>query len=103
MNAIERHYRLITIQERLHQLESELIVLTVATRSEAESFRLERAAWHAEQAAEILQTTSTEDLTAMLQLSIASVREQKRCQAIGNQRVPLKAERPDAANIEPFP
>jgi hypothetical protein len=80
MNIIERHYRLITIQERFAQLEGELVAIANETATGPEQDRLMSGVWHAKRAAEMVQPSAPmthDDLAAILQLSILTVEEQK--------------------------
>jgi hypothetical protein len=104
MNAIERHFRFITIQERIAQLESELLVMAEDLYG-GESYWIERAGWHLKRASEVISSgnvpSTREDLTSILEVSIASVRERRRCEFIGNERVSVEAERPDTPISSP--
>ena len=87
MNSMERHYRLLTIQERIAQLEGELVVIVEDTSTSPLQDRLEGAIWNLQQAArklELAPVSTKTDLTQLLQLSIVQKREQKRCQEIGD-------------------
>jgi hypothetical protein len=66
-----------------------------------ERYYLDRALWHMQRAEQLFQKAARPDanLETLLELSITREREMRRCAAIGSQ----EAERPDAANIEPFP
>ena len=101
MHAVERHYRLLTIQERIAQLEGELVVILEESPQGPSQNRLEGAIWSLQQAARKLESapvSTKKDLTQMLTLSIASRREQKRCEQIGSEVLP-KNETAHAENV----
>lgn len=101
MTKIEKHFRLIQIGERIRQLQGELIVI-MTEGSSAGMYPLHQSEIHLGRAAKELESTSTLDLETLLQLSIVTVREQRRCEQIGSETV--NAEGPTfSENVRPFP
>lgn len=104
MNAIEKHFRLLTIRERIEQLEAELVVIGeeqfVAVKfNTKESVALKMAQIHLRRAVDELQKAPT-DLETQLTLSIASVPARKRCQEVGSE--PTNEGPTFSENVSPF-
>jgi hypothetical protein len=78
MNAIERHYRLVTEQERILDIAGRLLPLTDDMRNDAALQRIAQAELCLNNAVAHLKAVSfLESPEALLEASIARVREQK--------------------------
>jgi len=82
MTRIEKHFRIQLLAEQIRQLQGDVIVLEDEGTSSGTT-QLMLAGIHLAKAAEQLERTPTLDLETTLRLSIASVRDKKRCQQVG--------------------
>lgn len=87
MTSLERHYRLLTIRERIEQIEGELIALMDETNHHAQRNRLHLAGIHLSRSAAELRAmptaTTGPELEQVLEASIESVRDKKQCEQVG--------------------
>lgn len=120
MNAIEKHYRLVTIAERIEQLDRDLALIPMRAGTSEQDDVLS-AIWHLQRAVQKLQAQPSpreqkQNLTALLQRSIDERMEKKRCAEIGQESISngesalspagpqiLETEKARRANVEPFP
>jgi hypothetical protein len=84
MTTIEIHFRLVTIRERIQQLQGELIVIGDDLRNEVSLSILGRAERKLHEAAEALQSVATaNNPTAVLRASVKESEERRQCAATG--------------------
>ncbi|MDD5199230.1 MAG: hypothetical protein PHC88_05450 [Terrimicrobiaceae bacterium] len=101
MNAIERHYRLTILAERIEQLDHDLALIPMQPGSGQND--VISARWHLMRAIQKIQAQPSpreqkRNLVATLERSIASVNGQKRCEEVSQ----TNDEGANAANVHPF-
>lgn len=104
MNAIEKHYRLVTIAERIEQLDRDLALISGPMVEGTQQDDLLSASWHLGRAIEKIQAQPSpkqqkETLQLLLQRSIDRAMEKKRCAEIGA----AETETAHAENVSRFP
>lgn len=87
MTGIEKRIRLTTIQEGIADQDLKLIAIKQEDVHGVDRYRLDRASWHLQRAIEMLRGTSftsnVQDMTTILEASIAGVRGRRACEFIG--------------------